>query len=117
MLTYKDGVTGPPQEPLLEGLAVVDKVYKWFGRPGATVTAIRNGEHSPTSLHPKGYAADIRNSDVPAQFIAAIHATIRGLLGPAYTFIIETDTTPGATAQHFHLEFDPMNDGGKYLPA
>lgn len=114
-IKYKDGVTGDPQPALQSALITADIVYGWFGSD-LTITAIRNGDHKPGSLHAKGYAADCRITDIPGAMRPALFAAIKGKLGAAYDVVLEGDTTPGASAPHIHLEFDPEHNGGVNLP-
>lgn len=119
MLKFKDQSilqAGDPQAALSDALVVVERVYEWFGIADVTVTAIRNGTHMAGSLHPRGYAADIRTNDLKQALVPAIAATLKAQLGPAYDVALESDSTPGASAQHLHIEFDPQHDGGKNIP-
>lgn len=115
-IKFKEGVTGEAQKPLVDALAIASVVYSWFGAADLIVTAVRNGTHKPGSLHARGYAADCRTIDVKAELRPALHATIKAKLGPAYDVVLETDTTPGASAPHLHMEFDPEHNGGINLP-
>lgn len=115
-ITFKEGVIGPPSAPLSEALSTLGKIYGWFGRAEMMVTALRDGQHEKDSLHPKGYAADVRTIDIPPLHVRAIAATARKML-PGFDVVIESANTPGASAQHLHLEFDPEGNGGANLPA
>lgn len=114
MIKYKDGVEGEPSLPLAWALAELDTVYAWFGL-SPTVTALRNGDHMPLSLHFRGYAADVRTSDIPPKFVGPMIATLKRRLA-GFDVVIETDKTPGASAAHLHIEYDPEGNGGINLP-
>lgn len=115
-ITYKEGVVGPPSAPLEYALGVLAMIFAWFGRKEMLITALRDGQHEKESLHPKGYAADVRTIDIPPLHVRAIAAAARKML-PGFDVVIESANTPGASAQHLHLEFDPEGNGGANLPA
>jgi hypothetical protein len=104
----KAGVIGEPQPALAWGLAIAARVYGWFGLADLVITSLRDGNHMAGSLHPRGYAADLRTSDVPPATRPAIAATLKAELGPAFDVVLEVD--------HIHVEFDPEDNGGKNLP-
>lgn len=58
--------------------------------------------HSVGSLHPRGYALDIRNRDIPdacyTKFVSDLR-NVLGELGKAYQLILKHPT-------HFHIEYD-----------
>jgi hypothetical protein len=107
-LSYKTGVTGELMPPLAFALASVQVVYGWFGLKDLVVTSLRDGEHMKGSLHARGYAADLRTSNVELRKHPALAAAIKAQLGPAFDVALEPD--------HIHVEFDPEHNGGKNLP-
>lgn len=115
-IVEKEGVIGPPSAPLSDALATLARIYGWFGRKEMVITALRDGQHMKESLHPKGYAADVRTIDVPPAHVRAIVATAKKML-PGFDVFMESENTPGASAAHVHLEFDPEGNGGANLPA
>jgi hypothetical protein len=104
--TLKAGVVGNPQPELAAALDVAGDVYASFGQ-ALVVTSLGEGEHMVGSLHPRGYAADLRTSTLGVNQ-AAILGELKGRLGPAYDVILEAD--------HIHVEYDPGHDGGANLP-
>lgn len=115
-VVFKEGVIGDRVGPIDDALSTLAKIYGWFGRAELVVTALRNGQHATGSLHPKGYAADIRTIDVPPAHVRAIVATAKKML-PGFDVVLESENTPGASAAHIHIEFDPEGNGGANLPA
>ena len=88
---------------LLFALIVADQVYTEAGAEFTTVTSVNDGEHSHTSLHYAGAAADLRIRDpytgesvfdgrTPEQVAGAI----RDRLGIDYDVILEST--------HIHIE-------------
>ncbi len=68
---------------------------------GVTVTSALNGIHSAKSLHPYGYAVDLRTNyferDEAIQLSGELLRTLRQI-NPYYDVIVETD--------HIHAEYD-----------
>lgn len=115
-IVLKEGVEGtmaPPIEWASEEAAIV---YGWFGIAEMVITAIRDGQHKLGSLHARGYAIDIRTLGLPPGGVPAILATLKARLGACFDIVLENSTTPGASAAHIHIEFDPEHDGGTRLP-
>lgn len=83
---------------LLFGLIVADQVYKEYGKE-LVITSLNDGNHSVTSLHYSGCAADLRtNYFTPNECIKVEHE-IKERLGIDYDVIFETN--------HIHLEYQP----------
>lgn len=101
---------GGLQPELVLGLLVARDVYAGHGFP-LVITAVRDGKHKEGSLHYTGFAADLR---APSRYLAGdtninktVAAEVKAALGPDYDVVVEGDDTPGATAAHIHLEYDP----------
>lgn len=86
------------QPQLLAGLMVCDWVYWNLFKTEMVVTSVDDSVHSPTSLHPKGLAADLRTRTFTADQIPKVLAAIKERLTPEFDFIFEKD--------HFHMEYD-----------
>lgn len=89
----KQGVCGDMSIPMRKGHGKIVKLYTSKGLDFYT-TAIRDGNHSPGSLHPDGNAEDFRGQNVPI-------SEIKEVLGPDFDVINERD--------HYHAEYDPKN--------
>lgn len=74
-----------------------------------TVTSLLDGTHNPGSLHPKGFAADIRTRDLNPQQVQLFYADLYTYLDKhGYDIVMESvGSTPDTTAQHVHVEYDP----------
>jgi hypothetical protein len=103
----KAGVIGPPRAVLHAGLLIVADVYRSWGKT-LVVTSLRDGKHKVGSLHPRGYAADLRSSTLGGANIECVVRQIQVRLGTDFQVIFEVD--------HIHLEYDPKRDGGRSLP-
>ena len=91
---YKQGVMGCLQNPTRKGLGRVADLYESRGQD-LFVTSLKEGNHSPGSLHYDGFAFDIRkHEDIPL-------SAIKEVLGPEWD-VIEEPT-------HIHCEFDPKH--------
>jgi hypothetical protein len=77
------------------------------------ITSLLDGEHNPGSLHPKGYAVDLRTLDLTVQERQSFITSLRQELEPL-GFQVIWEGGPGATAAttgaHVHVEWDP-HDG------
>jgi len=62
------------------------------------VTETVGGIHSPPSLHPYGYAVDLRSRYFRKKKLPAIAAKLRKALGPDYDVIVHRT--------HIHVEYD-----------
>jgi hypothetical protein len=101
----KPGVVGPPKPELYDALVTAADVYKGW-KQSLVVTSLRDGQHMPGSLHPRGYAADLRSS-VLGLYKVCVVKQLQLRLGAEYQVVIEET--------HIHLEYDPHHDGGKGL--
>ena len=66
-----------------------------------TITSIRDGTHSRTSLHYAGYAFDIRCNDLKPSSLNLIIGMIRDSLTDEFDIVLEPD--------HIHIEFQPKS--------
>ena len=81
------------------GLMILDKLFWASVLGGLVVTSVTDGIHNPGSLHPKGFAADIRSRDIPADVKDWLLRDCKRELGEQFDLVVEND--------HWHLEFDP----------
>ena len=89
---YKQGVIGNLQQPARKGLGRVARLLKKHGED-LFITSLRDGNHSPGSLHYDGLAFDMHYPhSVTVQHIKAV-------LGPGWDVVLEPD--------HIHCEYDP----------
>jgi len=87
---YKEGVYGELQTEAAQGLRKLKK-YAWTAGEDIFITSVREGTHSAGSLHPLGYAWDMRKN------IDAV--MVDSILGPDFDVVDETN--------HIHVEYDP----------
>ena len=72
------------------------------------VTSGTDGDHNPNSLHARGYAVDIRNSNCNPDQLERIKTKLSRLDRYGYDVVTEVDgSTAMTTAQHFHIEYQP----------
>lgn len=88
------------------GLMVVQPIINNHGAE-CVVTACKDGKHKDGSLHYKGLAMDIRSKTLIPKDLPNIVQELRLALGPQFDVVLEGENTPGASAQHIHVEFDP----------
>lgn len=95
-------------------IRVAESVFAAYGYD-LWITSGVDGVHSPSSLHGKGLALDIRTKHVDKVATrVAIHSEIRYLLGPVFDVILEDRE---GLNEHIHIEYDPNHDnrGGKSI--
>ena len=83
--------------------------YRLFGI-NCVATAMLDGEHNPGSLHPKGYAEDLRARDLRADEAIAWYEAVKLELEPmGFDVVWEggVGATPATTGAHVHIEFQP----------
>jgi hypothetical protein len=101
-MNFKEGVSLKGlQAPLLLGLIESEKVYMQRLLP-MWVTSLNDGEHSPTSLHPKGLAADLRTRGTGSA--TSLLGDLKKKLNPLGFDVILED--PEGNNEHIHLEYD-----------
>lgn len=89
--------------------AALDKIEPLHPGPNEMIiTSARDGRHMPGSKHAEGNAVDIRTRDLSPQDVVAFRNAVRVALGPDFDVVMESSTTPGATASHLHVEWDPQ---------
>lgn len=99
MLSIKPGVDVFGIRPeLVLAIVVAERVWNGYG-VGLTITCVRDGKHSETSLHYAGAAVDLRTHGMAGDILAEAVRTLKGALGRDYDVIVESD--------HVHLEFQP----------
>lgn len=99
MIALKGGVKAKGiQSELLLAVMVIDGVYTRNHCP-LTITSLTDGQHSPDSLHYKGYALDCRTRDISVPLLDVIVREIKESLGSDYDVVLEGD--------HLHVEYDP----------
>ena len=79
-------------------IIVANDVYKLFDKE-LVVTSIDDSVHHAGSLHPSGFAFDLRSSYFTSQQIQFVLAALKASLTTDFDIIFETD--------HFHIEYDP----------
>ncbi len=80
-------------------LIEADKVWKAHGQE-LTITSGLDGIHSPGSLHPYGYALDLRTRYFDKAEYTTIAAELRAALGDKYDVIVHYT--------HIHIEYDEI---------
>lgn len=91
---------------LVLALVVADQVYSEVAQENLVVTSVNDSEHSRTSLHYMGCAADLRTNNIAAGRRPIVADTLRRRLEPLGDFdvVLEKD--------HIHLEFQPKGVAG-----
>ena len=79
-------------------ILVANDVYNKFGRE-LVVTSIDDSVHGPASLHPSGFAFDLRTSYFRVDQIDPVEAALKAALTDDFDILYEGD--------HFHIEYDP----------
>ena len=89
------------QPVMRRALLIVDGVYERINRT-LTVTCTGGGDHSSTSLHPWGYAFDVRTRNMSITQQRKALQEIEALFkGTGYQITFHTT--------HFHIEYDPKD--------
>lgn len=93
----KQSVCGDMTIPARKAFGKAARIYQRFRETKIVITSIRDGLHSPGSLHYEGNAFDLR---LPSKSrITKIVAALRRELGSPYDVVLERT--------HIHIEFDP----------
>ena len=93
------------QPELLFGVQVVAALFEQRG-VDCIVTSVRDGKHGPHSLHPFGYAADLRSWQLEDEDDKRrLVSEAKALLHEQYDVLYEP--AQGERAEHFHMEVDP----------
>lgn len=87
-------------------LAAVANVARLQALPfDVTITAGRNGQHMPGSMHGHDRALDVRSKNFPSREAKALFLSlVLKRLGPGYQGLLEAE---GTANEHFHIEYDP----------
>ena len=94
-----DGVRVQGIKPeMLVVLMVAEGVYREHDA-NCVVTSCVDSAHGTKSLHPFGYAVDLRTWNVPEKQAGAVAGKIKARLSVEYDVVLEDD--------HIHVEFDP----------
>ena len=80
-------------------LIEADKLWKRYGQE-LVITCGPGGTHSPGSLHPYGYALDLRSRDFDSGTKGYVVETLRKELGDDYDVI--------SHGTHIHVEYDKI---------
>ena len=113
LLHIKNGVSATDiKVELLDGLLALAVVFH-LAEQLLVITALRDGTHKPLSLHYRGYAADLRARHIPKDHLGPLLEKMKAALGPKFQILLEYNKEG---VPHYHVEYDPYNDGGKTLP-
>lgn len=97
-MKFKKGVKVYGVRPeLLLAIMVAEKVYEKNSLE-FTITSINDGKHSRNSLHPFGFAFDLRTRHIAPDRQHMIRDEIANSLTDEYDVVLEDD--------HIHLEYD-----------
>lgn len=83
--------------PMRKVFKEADKIYARHGQE-LVLTCGSNGEHSPASYHPFGYAVDLRTNFFGEDQAVVVANELREVLGMFYDVVLHTT--------HMHVEFD-----------
>jgi hypothetical protein len=107
MISLKPDVDIRGMQPeMIVGLMVIAPIINRHGAE-CVVTACKDGKHKEGSLHYKGLALDIRSKTLIPKDLPSIVQELKLSLGPQFDVVLEGANTPGASAQHIHVEYDP----------
>ena len=88
-------------------LIAAERIWKEHGRSeGFTITCGLDGEHSAGSLHPYGYAIDIRTKYFTEEVKKEVFAQLKKELPEPFDVIWHST--------HIHIEFDVFRDQSLY---
>lgn len=120
MIHYKSDVvlSVSPSPQIEHARQVVQEVYESHG-VDCEVTSGCDGRHMSGSKHTTfrlvsaltgvfdAFDFSVRDLHAKGEDVAKVAQEIRDALGRSYDVVVETDATPGATAAHLHVEYDP----------
>lgn len=86
------------KSPILHALIIMCNLTTSNYGKNITVTSTTEGVHREASLHPCGYAVDIRSWSFTTKQMVDIYAYMSNNLGPDYDVIMEKD--------HLHIEYE-----------
>lgn len=91
-------------------LGVASALHQKLFGINTVITSLLDGHHNDGSLHPTGYAADLRTLGLqPGERQTWFDALRLELEGMGFDVVWEggTGATAATTAAHIHIEFDP----------
>lgn len=101
----KSGVTlGGIRPELVMAALLLDSLWQREFGFEATITSCTDGQHGVHSLHPKGYAIDLRTRNLDPGEVPLLKAKVLDILGPEFDVVLEH---LGEPEEHLHAEFDP----------
>lgn len=106
MIYFKSTVKIKNLQPqILLAITLADQVFDGFGYP-TWITSVNDSTHSTYSLHPKGYAVDLRSKHITGQTTRGIiFDALFKILDPlGYDILFEFI---GQDNEHYHIEYDP----------
>jgi len=103
-VSYKAGVKGSPSQGIQHAINVADGIYSSFGH-NLVVTSLRDGVHSPTSLHYSGNAVDLRIWGLTGEILNQIVAALRSALGHPGQYEVYPE------GDHIHIEYNGPGRG------
>jgi hypothetical protein len=98
------------QPEIFFALGVAAAVKRVLFGKDCVVTSLLDGKHNCGSLHPKGFAADLRTNDLTEQerydWFVALKMRLETM---GYDVVWEggVGATPATTGAHIHIEYDP----------
>jgi hypothetical protein len=103
---FKTGVTLDLQPEMARALPAIEQAHVDASIDrGAFITSGTDGQHGEGSLHPEGYAVDLRNRDLTTlqngKLVAALRKRLNGgaTINRPYQVVVEST--------HIHVEYDP----------
>lgn len=91
-------------------LGVASAIKRILFGEDSVITSLLDGQHNCGSLHPKGYAADLRTRDMTEQqrydWFAALKLRL-ATMGFDVVWEGGVGATPATTGAHIHIEYDP----------
>jgi hypothetical protein len=110
MLKLKDKsvVVDKLHAEMFYALGIAEESYTSVGSD-CIVTSALDGTHNPGSLHPTGFAVDIRSSQLSDEESRQVFYQLKARLNASgFDVIFEGDhATQATTAPHIHVEYDP----------
>lgn len=98
MMVVNDVKIAGLQPEALLGMLVADGIFRHIGLP-CVITSVTGGKHMKGSLHPKGFAFDIRTRSLSTTNKVFLLSELTNSLPNDFDVIDESD--------HIHVEFDP----------
>lgn len=84
-------------------IGIAEAIYKVHGARLVVTCITDSHSDKPASLHPKGFAVDMRTRGIAADQVKQILGSLRNILDPlGYDVLLEGDPQP-----HIHCEYQP----------